>query len=146
MELTVTPHLHYRDPDAARLWLERAFGLETELLVSDSEGRLVFARLSGVGIGREGADGEKSPLSVGGANTQMVSIRKVQDIDAHRARAAAAGARILREPRQEFYGDLDYVAVDLEGHLWSFGQSLPDAAGRPPDGWTIRFPNQEAAS
>jgi hypothetical protein len=46
MSLHVTPHLHYRDPDAARLWLERAFGLETDILVTDAEGRLVFARLT----------------------------------------------------------------------------------------------------
>lgn len=146
MELRVTPHLHYRDPDAARLWLEQAFGLETELLVTDSEGRMVFARISGVGIGPEGADGEKSPASIGGANTQTVSIRMVEDIGVHFARAKAAGARVVREPLQAFYGDLSYVALDLEGHLWSFGQSIPDAGGPPPEGWTVSFPSKEAAS
>jgi uncharacterized glyoxalase superfamily protein PhnB len=145
MDPHVTPHLHYRDPEAARLWLERAFGLETELLVTDADGRLVFARLTG-GVGLEPEGAGKSPASLDGANTQTVSMRMADDIAAHFARARAGGARILREPRQEFYGDMSYMAADLEGHLWNFGQQIPDAGGPPPEGWTVRFPNRKAAT
>jgi uncharacterized glyoxalase superfamily protein PhnB len=141
--MDVTPHLHYRDPEAARLWLERAFGLETELLVTDADGRVIFARLTGgVGIAPEGAG--KSPASLG-ASTQTVSLRMAESIDDHFARARAGGARILSAPRQEFYGDVSYMAADLEGHIWSFGQRVPDAGGPPPEGWTVRFPNREGA-
>jgi uncharacterized glyoxalase superfamily protein PhnB len=39
-------------------------------------------------------------------------------------RAGAAGAVIVREPADQFYGDRSYIAADPEGHIWSFGQTL----------------------
>jgi uncharacterized glyoxalase superfamily protein PhnB len=45
----------------------------------------------------------------------------VEDVDAHCARARAAGAVVLREPKDEPYGRL-YNAADLEGHRWMFMQ------------------------
>jgi hypothetical protein len=31
---------------------------------------------------------------------------------------------ITREPEDQFYGDRVYAARDLEGHVWSFGQTV----------------------
>jgi hypothetical protein len=31
---------------------------------------------------------------------------------------------ILQEPETQFYGDRTYRAADLEGHIWTFGQSV----------------------
>jgi uncharacterized glyoxalase superfamily protein PhnB len=36
----------------------------------------------------------------------------------------AAGATIIREPAAQFYADRSYMARDLEGHLWSFAQTV----------------------
>jgi len=49
----------------------------------------------------------------------------VDDIDRHYERAKAAGAQILREPKDEPYGRL-YNAADREGHRWMFMQAPPD--------------------
>ncbi len=40
------------------------------------------------------------------------------------ASGRAAGAVIVREPEDQFYGDRVYSARDPEGHVWSFGQSV----------------------
>ena len=50
----------------------------------------------------------------------------VDDADAHCAAARAAGAEIMQEPQDQFYGDRTYRARDLEGHHWTFGQHLRD--------------------
>src|SRR5215207_8658269 len=42
------------------------------------------------------------------------------DVDAHHARAVAAGADVVGQPRDEGYGYREYDARDLEGGLWSF--------------------------
>ena len=47
-------------------------------------------------------------------------------IDAHCARARTAGATILAEPEDQFYGDRIYRAADLEGHVWTFSQHVRD--------------------
>ncbi len=39
----------------------------------------------------------------------------VDDVDAHYAQAKAAGARVLSEPEDQFYGDRTYRAEDPEG-------------------------------
>jgi uncharacterized glyoxalase superfamily protein PhnB len=51
---------------------------------------------------------------------------RVDDADAHHARAAEAGATIVSEPEDFPYGERQYNAVDLGGHRWTFSQSIDD--------------------
>ena len=51
---------------------------------------------------------------------------RVDDVDAHHAHAAASGARILRPPADYPYGERQYTALDLAGHVWTFSQSIAD--------------------
>lgn len=44
----------------------------------------------------------------------------VDDVDAHHARSAAAGARITFPPADMPYGQREYGVTDTEGRLWSF--------------------------
>lgn len=140
--------IYYREPVAALEWLEKAFGFERYMVITDSDGILVHSELrSGadgyVMIGAEWADWTRSPKSIAGTNTQSVHIQIEQDIDAHCARARAAGASVLQEPEDQFYGDRTYRAVDPEGHVWTFAQAVRDvsreeaerASGLTIEGW-----------
>ena len=49
---------------------------------------------------------------------------EVDDVEAHHARAVAAGATILRGPEEPGVGYRIYTAEDLEGHRWMFGQPV----------------------
>ena len=135
MSSAVVPVVFYKDPIAALKWLEQAFGFELGMMVTDKEGRLGHAEMSwrgqGIGVGGEWSSEEllgpaslKSPASLGGAGTQFVRIFMDQGIDEHCARARAAGARITQAPTDQFYGDRTYRALDLEGHVWNFAQSV----------------------
>jgi uncharacterized glyoxalase superfamily protein PhnB len=75
-------------------------------------------------IGSEWAEWTRSPASLGGKNTQRVHVRLEHGIDEHCARARNAGARIVMEPADQFYGDRSYIAADPEGHHWSFSQPV----------------------
>ena len=55
----------------------------------------------------------------------------VADIDAHFARAKAAGAEVVVALKDTDYGSRDYSARDPEGHLWHFGTYLPEMAAQP---------------
>src|SRR5215813_12528080 len=120
--------VYYKDPFAALDWLEKAFGFERTLLVTDSEGKLGHSEVRfGDGyimVGTEWCENAASPASTGGRNTQSVHVQLSDGIDAHCARARAAGAVIIREPADQFYGDRVYSARDPEGHVWSFGQTV----------------------
>ncbi len=137
----------YQDPKAALRWLETVFGFELFMLIEDGEGNLIHSEMrfgdAAVMIGNEWSDDHKSPKSIGGKNTQTVHIQITTDIDAHCERARAAGAEILMEPETQFYGDRTYRCRDLEGHIWTIGQTVEtvtreqaqDATGLKITGW-----------
>ena len=117
----------YRDQRAAMAWLEKAFGFEVSELLVDGQDKILHAEMSfGDGvvmIGSEWFTWTRSPAAVEGMNTQRIHVRIDSDVDAHCARARAAGAVIVKEPEDQFYGDRTYIARDLDGHHWSFAQA-----------------------
>lgn len=128
-----TPAIFYKRPMVALAWLEKAFGFETTMLIEGPGGddKLMHSEMSFAGRGRimvggQWADWVKSPRDVGGGNTQMLSVQVdgPGNVDAHCERARAAGAVITQEPETQFYGDRTYRCVDLEGHVWTFSQSV----------------------
>lgn len=120
--------IFYRDPWAALDWLEKAFGFERAMVISDADGALAHAQLTfGNGyimVGSEWTDYTRSPANVDGKNTQTIHVNLDGDVDAHCAQARATGAVIIQEPTDQFYGDRTYRARDYEGHIWTFAQNL----------------------
>ncbi len=118
----------YKDPRAALDWLEVAFGFERSMVVSDADGKLVHSEMRFgdcyIIVDSEWADYVASPSSVAGKNTQSVYVRLKDAIDAHCEQARAAGAEIIQEPMDQFYGERLYRARDPEGHIWTFTQTV----------------------
>jgi uncharacterized glyoxalase superfamily protein PhnB len=129
---TFVPGVAYKDPLAALKWLEAAFGFETTTLVTDASGKVAHSEMSfqngAVNIGSEwdgapfGSARTRSPTSTDGAMTQFIRVHLPDGLDAHCERARAAGARIVAEPAEQFYGARVYRAMDPEGHVWTFSQ------------------------
>lgn len=116
------PTLRYHDARAAIEWLGRAFGLEPHA-VHEENGAVRHAELRwGNGVVMIGTSAEDAPTSESAASDVYVIV---EDVDAHCARARAAGARIILEPTDQDYGSRDYQALDVEGRLWSFGTYRP---------------------
>lgn len=131
------PFLRYEDAPAAFEWLHRAFGFEKQMLVPGPKGTVAHAQLRyGAGVVMIGTAEDdfmnmKSPKAAGGV-TQGIYVQ-VDDVDAHHARAKAAGAEIVMEPEDTEYGSREYAARDPEGHFWSFGTYRPEI-GAAADG------------
>jgi uncharacterized glyoxalase superfamily protein PhnB len=132
---TFTSSVHYQNPKAALEWLERAFGFEVTMAIEGPPEApdMCHYEMSAGGRGRIMIGGQweervRSPKSLGGANTQVVHVMLEGDLDAHCERARAAGASIIAEPVDEFYGDRTYRAADLEGHRWTFAVHVRDVS------------------
>lgn len=128
---TFVPSVTYRDPRAAVQWLADAFGFELTMEIADPAGdplmehrEMSCAGSGRVMIGGKWDDRTASPLDVDGRGTQAVHVAIETDVDAHCATARAAGAEILAEPSDQFYGDRTYRVLDCEGHVWSFSQAV----------------------
>jgi uncharacterized glyoxalase superfamily protein PhnB len=136
----IFPALRYRDAPAAIAWLGAACGFAERLVVPGPDGTIGHAEL-GLGpgtvmLGTAGDDelGPDAPRDSGAASVGLYVY--VDDVDAHHARAVAAGAEVARALEDTDYGSREYTVRDPEGHLWSFGTYRPGAAPaetQPPD-------------
>lgn len=139
--MRITSSLFYDDAAKAIDWLCEAFGFEVQLKVEGAHGEIEHSELVfGDGVIMVGAaqrrERRKSPAELEGVNTQSLMVY-VDDLDAHLARARAAGAQILTEPKvsdygEEFWSDRSYEAADLEGHRWWFCERLRSPGAPPP--------------
>ncbi len=127
----IIPVLRYADAPAAIDWLGLAFGFAKQMVMPNPDGTIAHAELRYgpdfimLGSSREDLIAMKSPRELGGI-TQSIYIA-VADIDAHFERAKSAGAQVVIELRDTSYGSREYSARDPEGHLWHFGNYLPES-------------------
>jgi uncharacterized glyoxalase superfamily protein PhnB len=126
----IASNLFYDDLAAALEWLGKAFGFETRMSMPGPDGGIMHAEMtvedSVVMMSPTSATEEwRSPRSLNGAVTQSLYIY-VDGIDEHFARSRTAGAKVISEPEDMFWGDRTYVASDPEGHRWTFAQHTKD--------------------
>jgi Uncharacterized protein conserved in bacteria len=128
----LVPYLYYSDVDAALAFLSRAFGFKAIQKYAGPDGKTNHAamRLANGAIFMMGCPGAKykNPKTLGQV-TQGLYIT-VEDVDEHYLRAKKAGAKIIDEPADQFYGDRRYSAEDPEGHHWYFAQHLREVSVR----------------
>ena len=128
----ITPYLYYEDVESALDWLAQAFGFRERLRMRGADGRIIHAEMEFAdGVIMMGYPGPKyrNPKRLGEA-TQNLYVY-VDDVDKHFQQAKEAGAKILQEPKDQFYGDRTYGAEDPEGHQWYFAQHVRDV--KPED-------------
>ena len=134
----VIPMIAYKDGIAALDWLAKAFGFVERQRMLGPDGRLAHGEMAaGTGLimlatptpAYEGPkehrahcerarEWSKVPWVVDGI------LVYIDDVDAHHARAVAAGATILSEPEAGPPGRR-YRVEDLEGHRWMFMERSP---------------------
>jgi len=112
---TVIPVLHYPDVPAAAAWLCRCFGFSERLRIGAHRVQL--------NVGDAAVVVAQGPTPPAGAGSVMV---RVSGLDQHCAEAAKAGADILGKPTSFPFGERQYSAVDLGGHVWTFSQTEAD--------------------
>lgn len=130
---TITPHLVVRGVAEAIEWYSRALGahellrntapdgtsiMHAELLLGDSR-FLVADEFPGATV---------SPASLGG--TPVTLHLYVPDVDALFRRAVDAGATVVMEVADQFWGDRYGMLTDPFGHRWSIASRIEDLSPR----------------
>jgi PhnB protein len=131
--MAITPYLYYEDVPGALKFLSKAFGFRKYgHQMKGEDGKVNHAAMQlGNDLIMMGYPGPKykNPKRLRQA-TQSLYVN-VGDVDAHFARASKAGAKIVEEPADQFYGDRRYMAEDPEGHQWAFAQEIKTKPKRP---------------
>lgn len=127
---TVTPYLIVTD--AARLidFYRQALGAQKLLRMPGPGGSVMHAEIrigdSIVMLGDEPPDKAdcRSPRSAGARTASLYLY--VPDVDRSFQRAAAAGARVVTEPTDMFWGDRIGTIEDPAGHQWTLATHKED--------------------
>jgi uncharacterized glyoxalase superfamily protein PhnB len=124
----VIPVLIYPDVREAVAWLSAAFGFVERVRIGEGH-RSQLSVGDGAVIVSDVRNERRPPRP--GEVTHSVMVR-VDDADAHCARARAHGAHVLMEPTDFEYGERQYTVEDPAGHQWTFSETLDDVA---PETW-----------
>jgi uncharacterized glyoxalase superfamily protein PhnB len=122
---SLLPHIVYRDLPTALLWLNNAFGFVEHYHYGDPLSGAQVHLGSAWMMFKAAGPGYRNPAELG-FGTQSLTVF-VEDIEAHFARAKAAGATILEDLHETVYGELQYAVRDLEGHHWLFSRHTRNA-------------------
>ena len=128
---SVQPYLYFKNSAEAIAFYAKAFGATERMRMPDKNGRIMHAEIS---IGdscimmadENEALGALSPEHYGGA--PMTLVLYVEDCDAVYKRALDAGAKSLREPADQFYGDRMAGVEDPFGFQWWLGTHIKDVS------------------
>ena len=125
------PMLVYKDCPAAIEFLCRAFGFTELSRLAMPDGRIGHAELEFKGqmltLSSEFEEmGLVSPQSLSALHCQINC--RVDDVDAHFETARSAGATIVEAVADQFHGDRNYRAVDLEGTRWIFSKKMREVS------------------
>ncbi|MFI6940688.1 VOC family protein [Streptomyces sp. NPDC050418] len=124
---TITPTLLYDDAKAAIRQLTEAFGFKEAALYESEGGVVEHCELTyGNGVvmlGSKSRDGVFAKAMAQSGPTGL--FIHVDDVDGHHRHAVEQGVEILMPPTDQDYGSRDYMARDLEGNVWSFGDYSP---------------------
>ncbi len=116
----VIPELAYPDVGQAIDWLSKAFGFTLRIQIANHRAQLNVGHGGAIVLIEQSED-------VSSRTSIMV---RVENVDAHCDRARRNGAKIVREPADQPYGERQYNVEDFAGHHWCFSQSIADVDPR----------------
>jgi PhnB protein len=120
---TLTPYLLARGADAVMTFMKTAFGAVERMRVDTDGGQVRHAELQ--------IDDSMIEISDGGGPWQPMPTSLhlyVPDADAVYARALAAGATSIYEPKDMFYGDREGGVQDSAGNHWYIATHRKDVS------------------
>jgi len=128
---TVQPYLYFKNTAEAIAFYSKVFGATERMRMPDKDGRIMHAEInigdSCIMMADENpAVGAYSTEHFGGAPMSLMIY--VDDCDAVYKGALEAGAKSLREPADQFYGDRMAGVADPFGFHWWIGTHIKDVS------------------
>ena len=126
---SLTPYLIIKGAARAIEFYKQAFGATVLMCMDGPDGKVGHAELkigdSPLMLADEFPEmGARSPQSLGGSPLSLLLY--VEDVDTVGPRAVAAGAKILRPMKDQFYGDRSCTVEDPFGHQWTIATHKED--------------------
>src|SRR5262245_10619382 len=126
-----TPYLSVKDGARALEFYKRAFGAREVMRIPMPGGKIGHAEIrigdAPIMLADEAPEMNcRSPQALGGTPVNILVY--VSDVDALVKKAEPAGAKVMRPPADQFYGDRMATLEDPFGHSWSFATHIEDVS------------------
>lgn len=119
---TVLPHVFYRNLDGAAVWLAQFFGFKEHYRYGAPTSGVQMAACNAWIMLKQLEPEGRTPAELG-FQTQSLTVF-VEDLENHYMRSQAAGVTLTENLHETAYGELQYAALDLEGHHWMFSRHV----------------------
>jgi PhnB protein len=128
---TATPYLIVKDAARAIEFYKKAFGATELMRMAQPGGKIGHAEIkigdSPIMLADEFPEmGARSPQSIGGSPVSILLY--VENVDAMISQAVAAGAKVQRPVKDQFYGDRSGGVEDPFGHVWYIATHTEDVS------------------
>ena len=126
---SVNPYLCVSDAARAIEFYKEAFGATERMRMEAPGGKIGHAEIvigdSIIMLADEHPElNFRSPKTLGGPSSHFMIY--VEDVDARVEQAVAAGAKLVKPVKDEFYGDRSGSVEDPFGHLWYISTHMED--------------------
>jgi uncharacterized glyoxalase superfamily protein PhnB len=125
------PYLRVNDAGRAIDFYKQAFGVTEKFRLTEPSGRIGHAELEFGGATLMLSDEYPELGCLGpqpGAQPTCSIHIHVENCDAMIARAVELGAQVVRQPRDQFYGERSGAIRDPFGHEWLIGHHIEDVS------------------
>lgn len=128
---TVTPYLVVKDAESAIEFYKKAFNAKEIFRLAGPNGKICNAQIkigdSHLMLADEYPEmGALGPLSIGGSPVTILLY--LEDVDKVFSQAINQGAMVLREVKDQFYGDRSGSLRDPFGHIWCISTHIEDVS------------------
>jgi PhnB protein len=128
---TLTPYLIVQGAASALDYYKKAFGARELVRMPGPGGKVMHAEIrigdSTIMLADEFPEmGARSPQTLGGSAVGLMLY--VEDVDASFDRAVAAGGKVQRPVKDQFYGDRSGTLADPFGHVWTISTHKEDVS------------------
>lgn len=126
----VTPYIIVDDPARALEFYEKALGAKIIYKMEIAPGEIAHAEFK-VGdsiIMLSGNSPEMHLVPQTGEFRSVSFMVYVPDVDAAAEKALGAGMKMMKEVRDQFYGDRTGTFEDPFGHVWTLGTHIEDVS------------------
>jgi PhnB protein len=130
---SITPYLVIKGAGQAIDYYKKVFGATEVVRMNGPDGKVGHAELQ-IGDSRIMLADENPNMGPGYVSAASIGASPVSlylylpDVDRVIERAAAAGAKILRPAKDQFYGDRSGFIQDPFGHLWGIATHVEDVS------------------
>lgn len=127
---SVTPYIIVSDPQEALDFYEKALGAKVLSKMEIKPGLIAHAEFKvGDSIIMMAGDDPSMHLEPQRGEYRSVSFMVyVPDVDAAAERALSSGMKMIKEVRDQFYGDRAGTFEDPFGHIWTLGTRIEDVS------------------